>query len=172
MPIALLLALIPALATAMPGQSVAQFTAWANASPALHGLTKKTGDMSGLPYYVATFHAGATAGNFLANFDESGKVQDESVAVDTGQKYDILKHLDEASAMLTTVYGAAAAADFKAAAKVGSWTLYQQPQATALYRGKLWGYELAFGWVKMMPVGGVAGEAKNLAACVTRECGD
>jgi hypothetical protein len=166
------LALAPALAIAMPGQTVAQFTAWANGNSALHGLAKKTGEMSGLPYYTASFHAGSTAGTFLANVGEHDAIIDESVAVTTTQAYDILKHRDTASTMLTAVYGPGVSDDFAAAAKVGSWTLKDQTQQTALYRGKLYGYEVAFAWVKLIPVAGVAGEAKNLAACVTQECGD
>lgn len=168
----MLLAFFPALACAMLGQTASGFVAWANGNPALHGLAKKTGDMSGLPYYTATFRAGAIDGTFLANVGESGRIDDESVALVTGQSYDILKHLDTASSLLTAVYGAAVATDFKTATKVGSWTLRLEPQATALYGGKLYGYELAFHFVKLIPVAKVAGEAKYLASCVTRECGD
>jgi hypothetical protein len=129
--------------------------------------------MSGLPYFSATFHADGTAGNFLANVDGDGKIAVESVAVDTrSDAYDVLKHLDTAASMLRTVYGATVAGDFKTAQRVGTWTLYGQTQQTALYRGKLYGYEAAFAFVKVLPLARVAAEAKQLAACVDRECGD
>ena len=89
-----------------------------------------------------------------------------------GDSYDILKHLDTAGSMLSTVYGANVAGDFKSATKVGSWTLYQQTQPTALYRGKLYGYEPAYAFVKLIPLSKVDNEAKTLASCVKTECGD
>jgi hypothetical protein len=168
-----LLALLPSVAVASPGQTVAQFTSWVKANPALQGLQKKMSDMSGAPYYSATFKAGTVAGNFLANISDGGKVLDESVAVaNASETYDILKHFDTAAAMLSTVYGADVAGDFKSATKVGAWTLYQQTQQTALYRGKLYGYEPAFVFVKLIPLSMVDNEAKTLASCVKTECGD
>jgi hypothetical protein len=170
---AALVVLVPSVAAASPGQTIAQFASWAKGNAALHDLQKKMGEMSGLPYYSATFRAGSISGTFLANIGEGSKVVDESVAVaDTGQSYDILKHPDTASLMVSTVYGADVVGDLKSAAKVGSWTLFQQTSATALFRGKLYGYELAFAFVKLIPLTAVDGEAKNLAACVKTECGD
>ena len=170
---AALLASIPVVAAAMPGQTVAQFMTWAKANPALHGLQKKMNEMSAMDYYSATFQAGSVKGNFLANVGENSKISDESVAVDTGsQNYDILKHPEVPPALLAAVYGSDVVADFKGATKVGSWTLKNATSPTALYRGKLYGYELAFSFVKLIPVSTVDAEAKNLAACVTQECGD
>jgi hypothetical protein len=170
---AALLALVPAMAAASPGQTVAQFTGWAKANSALHDLQKKTGEMSGQPYYTATFQVGSVTGNFMANIGGDLKVLDESVAVaNSSQSYDILKHLDTASALLSAVYGANVAGDFKGAAKVGSWTLHGQSQQTALYRGKLFGYEPAFAFVKVIALSMVDDEAKTLASCVNTECGD
>ena len=54
-----LLALVPAFAAASPGQTVTQFTTWAKANPALHGLQKKMNEMSAMPYYSATFLGGS-----------------------------------------------------------------------------------------------------------------
>jgi hypothetical protein len=167
-----LLALVPAIAAASPGQTAAQFTTWAKANSALHDLQKKMSEMSGEPYYSATFKAGSVSGNFLANIGES-KVVDESVAVaNGGDSYNINKHLDTAAALLSAVYGADVAGDFKSATKVGAWTLYQQTQQTALYRGKLFGYEPAYAFVKVIPLSMVDNEAKTLASCVKTECGD
>ena len=167
-----LLALVPAIAVASPGQTLAQFTSWAKANPALQGLQKKMSEMSGEPYYSATFKAGSVTGNFLANIGES-KVVDESVAVaNASDSYDILKHFDTAAALLAAVYGANVAGDFKGATKVGSWTLYKQTQQTALYRGKLFGYEPAYAFVKLIPLSMVDNEAKTLASCAKTECGD
>ena len=168
-----LLALVPAIALASPGQTVAQFTSWAKANPALHGLQKKTNEMSALPYYSATFQGGSISGSFLANVGEGSKITDESVALaNSSDSYDILKHLDVAASMLSAVYGADVASDFKNATKVGSWTLYQQTHPTALYRGKLYGYEPAFGFVKLILPSKVDAEAKDLATCAKQECGD
>jgi hypothetical protein len=168
-----LLALVPAIAVASPGQTVAQFASWAKANPALHDLQKKMSEMSAMPYYSATFKAGSVAGTFLANVGGDSKIVDESVAVaGSSQSYDILKHLDTASAMLATVYGANVDGDFKSSSKVGSWTLFHETSPTALYRGKLYGYELAFAFVKLIPLWMVDSEAKNLAMCVKMECGD
>jgi hypothetical protein len=170
---ALLLALAPAVAAAMPGQTMPQLAAWAKANPALHGLQKKTGDMSGLPYYTATFHAGSFAGTFMSNVGEDQKILDESVAVQTSNdSYDILKHTDAAGLMLATVYGADLAGDFKNAKTVGTWTLFGETSPTSLYRGKLYGYELAHAFVKLIPLAMVDNEAKILAGCVKQECGD
>jgi hypothetical protein len=168
-----LLAFVPAIATASPGQTMAQFAIWAKANPNLHGMKKKMSEMSAMPYYSATFQAGSVAGTFLANVGGDSKIVDESVAVaNSSQSYDILKHLDTASAMLAAVYGANVAGDFNRATKIGTWTLYQQTQPTALYRGKLYGYEPAFAFVKLIPLWMVDSEAKNLATCVKMECGD
>ena len=137
------------------------------------GCQKKMSEMSAMPYYSATFQAGTVAGTFLANVGGDSKIVDESVAVaNAGESYNILKHLDTASAILAAVYGANVAGDFKGATKVGAWTLYQQTQPTALYRGKLYGYEPAFAFVKLIPLWMVDSEAKNLAMCAKMECGD
>jgi hypothetical protein len=168
-----LIALVPAIAIASPGQTATQFESWAKANPALHGMQKKMSEMSALPYYSATFQAASVAGTFLANVGEGSKIVDESVAVaNSSQSYDILKHPDTASALLAAVYGANVTSDFKSATKVGTWKLYQQTQQTALYRGKLYGYEAAYAFVKLIPLSMVDTEAKNLATCVKEECGD
>ena len=41
-----------------------------------------------------------------------------------------------------------------------------------LYRGKLYGYELAFPVVKLIPVAAVTPKAKHMPACVCNACGD
>ena len=126
-------------------------------------MQKKMSEMSALPYYSATFQAGSVAGTFLANVGGDSKIVDESVALaNSSESYNILKHLDTASAMLAAVYGSRVAGDFKSATKVGSWTLYQETHPTALYRGKLYGYGTAFAWVKLIPLWMVDSEAKNL----------
>jgi hypothetical protein len=169
----ILLCVSPAVASAMPGQTNAQFSAWAKANPALHGLTKKMGEMSGMPYYSATFAAGSAKGTFMANVDGNSKVSDESVAFDApAGVYDILKHPETAKLMLTAVYGAGIATDLTTASKEGTWTMHDDTQATTLYRGKLFGYELAHTFVKLIPVAAVAAEAKLLATCAKTECGD
>lgn len=162
----------PVAAFALPGQSLTQFTAWAHANPALHGLTKKISEMSALPYFAATFRAGSHDGNFLANVGEGNTIENESVAVSGPQQYDILLHPDVASALLAVVYGPSIAADFRAATKVGSWKLHEQTQATSLFRGTHYGYEAAYSFVELVRLTDVDGEAKRLATCVKQECGD
>jgi hypothetical protein len=170
---ALLLAATPTLAGATPGQSVAQFQAWAKANPALHSLSKKTDEMSGAPYFSATFHAGSTAGNFMASIDDGGNVASESVAVDgTPGNYDILKHLDLANQLLQTVYGGNVGGDFAQAKVVGRWTEFGENGPTVLYRGSLYGYEAAHSFVKLIQLAAIAAEAKQLQLCSKQECGD
>jgi hypothetical protein len=170
---AMLIVLLPGIACAMPSQTVSQFVAWAKANPALHGLVKDTNQMDATPYYKATFTAGGTAGNFTADIGEKSTVIDETVAVDTlNESYDILKHRDTASLMLSTVYGSNVAADFKDAASVGSWVLFGEHLSTALYRGKLYGYEASFASVKVIPVSNVDQEARTIKDCTTHPCGD
>lgn len=169
----LLMSLAPAIAMATPGQTEAQFLTWAKASPGLHDMQKKVNEMSALPNYSATIKAGSVAGTFLATVGEHAKIVDESVAVaNGGDSYDILKHPDTSWALLSAVYGTAIAGDFQTAAKVGAWTLFQQTQKTTLYRGKLFGYEAAYAWVKLIPLSQVDAEAKLLATCAKEECGD
>ena len=170
----LVAALAQGSALAIPGATISQFQAWAKANPALHGLSKQqTNQMTGQPYYTAKFHAGSTAGNFLANVGEDNAISDESVAVDTtSETYDILKHTDVAFAMIAAVYGSAVADDYKSANQVGRWTLKQQRGATALYRGKLYGYEAAFFSVQLIPTSKIAAESKRLAQCAKTDCGD
>jgi hypothetical protein len=74
--------------------------------------------------------------------------------------------------MLSTVYGRSVAADFKAARKVGSWVLFGEHLSTVLYRGKLYGYETAFTFVKLIPASNVDNEAQILKGCTTHDCGD
>jgi hypothetical protein len=168
-----LLALVPAAAIALPGQTETQFESWAKAGPSLHNMQKKISEMSALPYYSATFKAGPISGTFLANVGEGSKIVDESVALaNASESYDILKHFDTAWDLLAAVYGTAIAGDFRTAKKVGSWTLYQEKQPTALYRGTLYGYEAAFAFVKLIPLSMVDKEAKLLATCAKEECGD
>jgi hypothetical protein len=167
------LVLLPGVAAAWPGQTITQFTRWAEGNSAFIGLTKKMGEMSGAPYYTATFVAGNVHGNFMANANSDSQIVDESVAVaGAGDTYDILKHPETSLLLLTTVYGTTAASDFRSATKVGSWTLHGQSQPTALYRGSAFGYELAYAFVKLIPLSMVAQEAKTLASCVDTECGD
>ena len=170
---AMLAALLPAIASAMAGQTVAQFTAWAKANPALHGLTKETNQMDGTPYYKATFTAGSAGSHFTANIGANSTVIDETLALDTlNESYDISKHVHTASLMLSTVYGRSVAADFNAAPKVGSWVLFGEHLSTVLYRGKLYGYEAAFTFVKLIPTSNVDNEAQILKGCTTHDCGD
>lgn len=171
---ALAAALLPAAARAIPGTTIAQFTAWAKANPALHGLSKQlTNQMTAQPYFTATFHAGSVAGTFLANAGDNNVISDESVAVDTqNESYDILKHPDVAFAMVATVYGSGVANDFKSAPKVGVWKLYGQTHATALYRGKLYGYEASLFAVQLIAHSRIDSEAKRLAGCVKTDCND
>lgn len=166
--------LLRAPASALPGQTIAQFQAWAKANPALHGLSKQQmNQMTAQPYFTATFQAGSTPGNFLANFGDDNKVTDESVAVNTSSDtYDILKHLDTAAALVGAVYGSNVGNDFKTATQVGRWTLYGQSQATVLYRGKLYGYEAAYHFVQLISPSRIDAEAKRLADCAKTECGD
>jgi len=172
--VALFAVLVQARALAIPGTSIGQFQAWVKANPALHGLSKQqTNQMTGQPYYTATFHAGSTAGNFLANIGDNNAISDESVAVDTSsESYDILKHVDVAFAMLNAVYGSAVAGDFKSANQVGRWTLQGQTHATALYRGSLYGYEAIALSVQLIPLSKVDAERKRLADCAKTDCGD
>lgn len=169
---ALVLASVAVSARAIPGQTVVVFEAWAKDNPVLHHLEKKKSEMSGLPYYTATFHEGAANGNFLANIGENGIVTDEAVAIDTTQTFDILKHRPVALAMLHAVYGQKTAEDFQTADDVGTWTLKNQTNATSLYRGQKFGYELTMLSVKVIPAAQVDAEAKMLAQCVKEECGD
>lgn len=130
-------------------------------------------EMTGQPYFTATFRAGSVAGKFYANFGDDNRVSDESVGVDTtSETYDILKHPGVAQAMIATVYGNAVANDFTSAAQVGRWKLYQQTQSTVLYRGKLYGYEASYLAVKLISPAQVDAEAKLLARCATMDCGD
>jgi hypothetical protein len=170
----LAVALVRAPALSNPGQMIAQFQAWAKANPALHGVSKQQmNQMTALPYFTATFHAGSTAGTFLASVGADNTVSDESVAVDTAsQTYDILKHLDVAAALVEAVYGSTVANDFKTAAQVGRWTLAGQSQATTLYRGKFYGYEATYHFVELIPSSHVDAEAKRLAGCAKSDCGD
>jgi len=129
--------------------------------------------MTAQPYFTATFHAGATPGKFLANAGDDDKVTDESVAVDTpSETYDILAHMDTAAALVDAVYGSNVADDFKTATQVGRWALFGQSQATALYRGKLYGYEATFHYVQLIPSSRIDAEAKRLASCAKTDCGD
>ena len=171
---ALAIVFVRAPALSLPGQSIAQFQAWAKANPALHGLSKQQmNEMTAQPYFSATFHAGSTPGNFLANFGDDNKATDESVAVDTpSDTYDILKHPDTAIALVNAVYGSSVANDFKTATKVGQWALYGQSHLTALYRGKFYGYEAAYHFVQLIPPSRIDAEAKRLAGCAKTECGD
>lgn len=161
-------------ALASPGQTVAEFQSWAKANPALHGLSKQQLNQdTGQPYYSATFQAGATPGTFLANIGADGKVADESVGVDTpNEAYDILKHVDTAAALVDAVYGPGLANDFKTATHVGQWSLKGRTHATALVRGKIYGYEIAFHFVQLIPLSRIDAEAKRLASCAATECDD
>jgi len=171
---ALAIVLVQRPALSLPGQTIAQFQAWAKVNPALHGLSKQQmNQMTAQPYFTATFHAGSTPGNFLANVGDDNKVSDESVAVDTSSEtYDILKHLDTAMALVGAVYGANVANDFKTATQVGRWTLYGQSQATVLDRGQLYGYEASYHFVQLIPPSRIDAEAKRLAGCAKTDCGD
>lgn len=170
---ALALLLVPATAAALPGQSTAQFQAWANGNAALTGLKKSKDEMSGLPLFQAHFTAGSINGNFLATLGDGGNVTSESLGYDGApDNYDILKHADVAVSMIQTVYGRSVAADMKGAVQVGRWTEKDETSPTALYRGSLYGYELAHAFVKLIPTSSVGKEAAMLKTCATQACGD
>ena len=170
---ALALLMTSAPAYALPGQTTAQLVAWAKANPALHGLTKKIEEMSGNPFYSATFESGSNQGFFNATLDEHGNVTNESLGIGNGpDNYDILKHPATAAALVKTVYGDAVAADMRSATLVGRWTMLGETSATALYRGTLYGYEQAHAFVKILPLGSIGAEAQQLKTCAKQECGD
>lgn len=170
---ALLAVLTPSLAVALPGQSVAAFTPWAKSNTALHGLARMTNQMTGSPYYHATFHAGGLAGAFTADVDDRERISDEIVGLETSnESYDILKHLDTAAQLLAAVYGLTVPADFTGSSKVGTWTMYGERSATAIYRGKIYAYELRQSYVKLIPLASIDAEVKSVEGCVHQECGD
>ena len=169
---ALVASLVQGPALAIPGTTISQFQVWAKANPALHRLSKQQMNQdTGQLYYTASFHARSTAGVFQADVGSDNRISDESVAVDTtNEAYDILKHRDVASAMIATVYGSNVGDDFKSATQVGQWSLYGQTHVTALYRGKLYGYEATLFSVQLMPTSKIDAESKRLAGCVKTDC--
>lgn len=172
---ALVLALSsPAIAPAMPGQSVGDFRTWAKANSALRGLAQKMNEMTADPYFSATFrtHDGIAA-MFTANVGGNNKIFTEDVYVDTNSEtYDIQHHLDTAFALVLAVYGDDVASDYRHAAPVGHWKLYGVTTTTALFRGKRFGYQVANYGVELLPLSEVASRAQALSSCVKQECGD
>lgn len=170
---ALLFAAVALPAAALPGQTLAQFNTWAKGNSALHGFKVQMSQDTALNQGLATFAAGSIQGDFTADFDQKNVVVHEMLSFhDERSNYDILKHPDDAQAMVKTVYGSAVAADLATAAKVGSWTLFMAHSPTTLYRGKLYGYELGVGAILLFPLSAVNAEAKRLPACVKDECND
>lgn len=169
----LLTALVPAAALALPGQSLTQMLAWAKANPALHGVKEQMNQMTAMPLVTASFDARGMKGTFSADADDADKITGESIAIDSASdSYDILKHPADAAALVETVYGSSVARDFESAAKVGSWTLYGQTHQTTILRGKLYGYESSFHFVRLLPLSGLGAAVKEVQACVKQECGD
>lgn len=172
--VAVAAAYVPASAPAMPGQTAGDFQSWAKGNAALHGLTRKMNEMTADFYYSASFRTpDGLKGAFESTVGGSNKIAFESVAIETqDERYDILQHPQTAAALVRTVYGSDVASDFQSAAKVGSWKLYQDTMRTALYKGTRFGYEVAHEFVQVWPLDQVAVQAKTLASCATRECGD
>ena len=170
----LAVALAQGSALAIPGGSVTQFQAWAKSNPALHELSKQqTNQDTGQPYYSANFQVGSTPGKFLANVGDGNRISSESVAVATDdESFDILKHTDVELAMIAAVYGPAVQDDFKSATLVGRWQLKGQTHATALDRGKLYGYEATLFSVQLIPASRITSESKRLAGCVKTDCNE
>ena len=165
------IAALPAVALALPGQSVADFKTWAHANAGLGPLKQQIAEMSGQPFYTAHVKGGPKDATFTANLS-AGKILDETIGVDLTVANDMSKDPKLVATLLKAVYGPAVAADARGAALVGRWTLLNDDRATALYRGKRYGYEVAHAFVKVIPAAAVSDEAKYLARCAKTECGD
>lgn len=164
--------LLPTTAMAMPGQTVPAFHTWASHNPALRNMAQHTSEMSGQPYFSADFHIGDQSGTFSASVG-GGHIVSESIGIDTGSDdYDMTKHHTMLESLLRTVYGKSIVDDFNAAKPMGRWTLHNDNVSTALFSGKLFTYEVAHSFVRILKASEAHAEAKRLAECVKMECGD
>ena len=173
-----LAAMCAAPALAIPGQTTAQFLAWAKTVLPDKALQTGRDDMSALPLYHADFHVGMGPKYevvFTAEPDGNGLVRHETIALQragTMETYDFRKHKSLAHQILAWVYGANMAADFSDAKLVADYPLFQSPTHQAIYRGQLYGYRLSGIAIDVMRLQDVNEAVKSAKDCSTRDCGD
>lgn len=132
-------ALIALPAGATPGQSLAEFDAWAHRNPTLYGISGDS-QLDGTIQYAVTFVAGPSTATYTA-FSDKGEttIVRESIVLAAPDDYRLDRHLVVAARLLSAVYGRSIADDFRSAAAVES---SDGDPPTVAYRGKLFGYEI------------------------------
>jgi hypothetical protein len=142
-------ATIPERASAVPGQTIPQFTAWAAQRPALRFISRTRDVMSGLP----AFHVVTTKISYFARTD-GRRILLENVGVGAGrgEPGTALIRRDgtgEGFAFLRDLYGPAIANDYRTARRVASATYAQNGSTTTFYRGTMYGYSVSGGFVSL-----------------------
>jgi hypothetical protein len=125
-------------ASALPGQSLADFDSWSHGITNLHGISGQSG-LDGVIAYTASFSGGVSTAEFRALSDkDETKIASESILYAAPDDYRLDQHRETAARLLSAVYGEKIADDFRSAA-VAAPGFGDTP--TVAYRGKLYGFE-------------------------------
>ena len=144
---------MPVAAFALPGQTIAAFTAWSAHQPLLRGIKRTTDEMSGWPSFSLTTADHGIAWSFDAHTDRRTIVS-EGLGVSTAggaPGTEPIRH-DGAGYGFTffrNLFGAAIANDYHSAPSVASFKDPTNGSVTTFYRGKRYGYSLANGYLTL-----------------------
>jgi hypothetical protein len=140
---------IPARAFALPGQTIAQFTAWAAQRPALQHLQRSRNIVTGLPEFGLV----TTSLSYLVHTD-GRRIELENIGVGAGrgEPGTALFRRDGTGsgfAFFRSLYGPAVARDYRTARRVATLTAAQSGATKTFYRGKLYGYAVSGGFLTL-----------------------
>ena len=162
----LLSAVLCARASAIPGQTAAQFSAWGKANSALQGFHPEIDDETGGTNYTATVVVDGIRGEYNAQA-QRGRVHMEYIAFqDVSNSWYLEQHMTVAVDTIRKIYGDAYAADFKNAKQI--------PHAgrVAAWEGKKLGYATFGTALFIVDTPGFANVIESMHVCDAIDCAD
>jgi hypothetical protein len=169
---AIAVASIPLAATAVPGQTLAQFTAWKAQQPLLRGMTRTTDEMSGRPDFslLTADHGIAWSMNVKT---DGATVTSETLAVSTpgGEPGSEPIHPSGAGygfSFFRSLYGAALADDLRNAKPAASFIDPTNKSTTTFVRGQRFGYTIASGYITVSTFAAFDAAVALMRRCAAR----
>lgn len=173
---------VPLAASALPGQRLATFLAWAKIDSGLHSLEHSHDGMTGGTTYSKDIRAdglhlsfntepGDGVGSRSAAPDEI--LGEETAVLDVPNHYDLRKHRDVAVKMAKIVYGARVAEDLRGATLAGDFSVYHsKTQRFSVLEGRLYGYQLSGPSLYVFELKHLREGLANARKCASVNCGD
>jgi hypothetical protein len=156
----------PARASALPGQTIAQFTAWAAQRPQLRQMQRISDVLSGFP----AFRLVTLSLSFVVRTD-GRRVVFENLGVGEGHDEPGTQLIRRDGtgygyAYLRSLYGPVVAGDYRTARRVAAFTFPPHDATIAFYRGKLYGYSVSGAFVTLETFAALALDIEQNRRCL------